>query len=324
MINHISDVIVSSSESIDAFSCPDHIYTRRVWMYYDKQLHPGIHTVLNRTWETLSSDWTITFLTPKNCSQFIDYRQFPQFFSQLDVRHQSDFLRVYLLARYGGLWLDFSTLVTSRQYFVNKLNFLETVCAGFLCFGNPKYKRIIFSTNVMYAPTGSKYAERWFAEVQRMWTVGCLNYIYSVYRSGVTFSPDIFNPYPIAHYYAGITIAGNYVQQKLISRKYPLVMQNISQNQYALWMKCNNNLPQFKQAFLNELDNPQYPITKLFGIHRQYIFNDTGFSRYIPDDRFHSLTIDFHLSSKQSLSVYLWILEMAISIILFLTAMEYS
>ena len=159
-------------------SSESQLYPRDIWMYYSQNLNEGLKTVLNITWTTLSKNWTMHYLTDSNLSNYIDKQDFPPYYMKLHPVHRSDYLRVYLLYRYGGWYLDFSTLVTSNSYFEVLYQKMLASRIQFLAFGPDVSVLHEFSTNVLYAPEGSLYASLWFEQVHKLWEIGNLNYVY--------------------------------------------------------------------------------------------------------------------------------------------------
>jgi hypothetical protein len=63
------------------------------------------------TWRTLNPDYKIEVLNETTVWNFLDRKELPKQYDKLDLAHQADAIRLALLLRYGGIWIDSSTLL---------------------------------------------------------------------------------------------------------------------------------------------------------------------------------------------------------------------
>lgn len=90
-----------------------------IWQYwgqgYDKGSVPELVQICMASVDKYASDCTIIRLSDQNLSQYIDL---PSVFykkrDKIPLSQFSDILRCFLLAQYGGLWLDVSVLLTNK------------------------------------------------------------------------------------------------------------------------------------------------------------------------------------------------------------------
>jgi Capsular polysaccharide synthesis protein len=87
--------------------------TRIIWAYWDKGLQgmPEICRHSVKSWQVRNPDWRVIILDDNNYQQYVGVSDLPTTFFSLKVQHRSDLLRLAVLIRYGGLYLDASTLV---------------------------------------------------------------------------------------------------------------------------------------------------------------------------------------------------------------------
>jgi len=89
----------------------DGIIPKQIWTYWNSdELTPVVTKCIN-SWKKYNPDWTITVVTPKNLSQFIDFDVKSIKFNDSPAR-ESDIIRLNILAKYGGVWCDASILMT--------------------------------------------------------------------------------------------------------------------------------------------------------------------------------------------------------------------
>ena len=90
-----------------------------IWQYwgqgYDKDNVPELVRICMASVDKYASDCTIIRLSDLNITQYIDLPSvFVKKREKIPLSHFSDILRCFLLAQYGGLWLDVSVLLTNK------------------------------------------------------------------------------------------------------------------------------------------------------------------------------------------------------------------
>lgn len=94
-----------------------HVERRTVWLFW-WQGEEAMPEIVKRCYASVKEcvkDWEIVLLTEKN---YRDYAEFPDYIMDklqkgITLTHFSDLLRLELLIRYGGLWMDATVLCTS-------------------------------------------------------------------------------------------------------------------------------------------------------------------------------------------------------------------
>jgi len=89
-----------------------HDIPRHLWVFWEQGLAraPEVVRLGLRSWQTLNPDYTITCLDADSIQDFADFRSIFKLLSiDIGPAHRSDFIRAYLLARYGGIWVDSTT-----------------------------------------------------------------------------------------------------------------------------------------------------------------------------------------------------------------------
>lgn len=92
------------------------------------------------SWKSKNPDWKINFLCKDNLNEYIELNlQDDCKLARLGKAHQSDLVRLKLLSKYGGVWID------STCFCVNPLdNWLEeNIDSGFFAFRNPGRDRVM-------------------------------------------------------------------------------------------------------------------------------------------------------------------------------------
>lgn len=64
------------------------------------------------SWKALNPEYEIRVLDDETVHEFLTAEDLPQTFDFLTIQHKSDAIRLALLLKYGGVWLDTTTLMT--------------------------------------------------------------------------------------------------------------------------------------------------------------------------------------------------------------------
>jgi hypothetical protein len=94
---------------------------KTIWTYWDTEELPEFIQKCIDKWKQMNFGWEIKVLNPKNFSEYIpDVDIFSFKFANSKPR-QSDFVRLYVLAEYGGVWCDASIVPqTSFEWVIDE------------------------------------------------------------------------------------------------------------------------------------------------------------------------------------------------------------
>jgi hypothetical protein len=85
---------------------------KTIWTYWDSEELPDFVSKCIDKWRRLHQDWSIIVLNPKNLKDYLPETDiFKLKFADTKPR-QSDFVRLHILAKYGGVWADASMVPT--------------------------------------------------------------------------------------------------------------------------------------------------------------------------------------------------------------------
>ena len=85
---------------------------KTIWTYWDSEELPEFVSKCIDKWRRLHPDWSITVLNPKNLKDYLPETDiFKLKFADTKPR-QSDFVRLYILPKFGGVWADASVIPT--------------------------------------------------------------------------------------------------------------------------------------------------------------------------------------------------------------------
>jgi len=74
------------------------------------ELHPLIDICI-RSWKALNPDWEVRVLNETTKSKWLDSSDLPTDYDKQAIQHKSDAVRIALLVKYGGVWIDASVFM---------------------------------------------------------------------------------------------------------------------------------------------------------------------------------------------------------------------
>lgn len=128
-----------------------------LWFQGFVQSHEVVKKCIE-SWKKYNSDWNIILIDNNNLNDYIKLNDYIDFsIKKIDLTALSDIIRICLLQKYGGLWVDATT-------FCNKSlndwlpNYIEE---GFFAFNKPAPDRLL-SSWFIYSEQNNYITELWF------------------------------------------------------------------------------------------------------------------------------------------------------------------
>lgn len=127
-----------------------------VWAYWDSDDVPDFVNLCLKNWRKLAPNYKINFLNKNNVENYI---QLPKDWKLLRPYRQADIIRLLLLEKYGGIWMDASIILLKKpEKFISKNNitlFTTPNCT----LSNPVFENWFIST-----PPNNKIIKQWAKE----------------------------------------------------------------------------------------------------------------------------------------------------------------
>jgi hypothetical protein len=243
---------------------------RIIWCYWSSDtLAEGPQLVTDRWKQMLGpKGFEIRIVTPGNTSQYVSETDIPR--TKLDnmiVQHRSDWIRLYLLKKYGGIWSDIVNIYNDVAAFENlyqqTMNHHADI-GGFYVDKfqtNPKY--CVVETWMYLSPKGSPFFARLFEEFDKAINMGLYQYKLSLQEKGVDFQKifeDEKDVYLVQH---------ACIQYILQSRPnyYNLYLLKAEDSMYRLHCLCEWNLRCINKR-KSDKDVLALPFVKIRGCER--------------------------------------------------------
>jgi hypothetical protein len=83
-----------------------------IWSYWSGSEKPLSVKLAIHTWKKHNPDFYICILSESDLSTYVDINTFPKKFPKLGQQHKADIVRLALLEKYGGFWLDSTIFLT--------------------------------------------------------------------------------------------------------------------------------------------------------------------------------------------------------------------
>jgi hypothetical protein len=161
-----------------------------IWCYWEDSILPKKVNEIYSNNVKILNNWKIILLNKNNIYNYIPKNDFPINYKKLSIAAKSDFIRLYLLKTYGGIWTDISILYNSQQIFNDIVNNCISKQAQLCAFvlGDETFIESWF----IIAPKNSIIIEKWFEEFNNAVNIGFYNYKKNIFQEGIHINERIY------------------------------------------------------------------------------------------------------------------------------------
>lgn len=171
---------------------------KTIWMYWDSTVLPKNVELIKQYNEPAFREWNLIYLNPTTLYEYIDKGHFPVGYHELLVQHKADWIRLYVLRKYGGVWIDASIIFNDKNS-LNKI-WAQTIKqqSVFTAFYGNVFMKDQFFTHIsgkklpllidnwfIMAPKNSYIIQLWFDEYTQAIREGLFNYKQRAIQEGV-------------------------------------------------------------------------------------------------------------------------------------------
>ena len=266
----------------DGFSNYD--LSKVIWSYWHSDDMPEQIRQIQENNKRKLIGWNIVIVTKTNKYNYIDKVDDKYADSLLlSHAHYADWVRLYLLKKYGGVWMDASIIINNPQY----LNYLwnESVMQKYELTGfnlsaledNSVEDPVIENWFIM-APKGSEIISLWFEEFEKALDMGFLQYKNNSISNGIKyqniFRDGYFDVYLTQHGCLQVVL------QKRINRKPKIFYKNAMDTMFKIQGDCGWKQDCFKEKILDKSYSKKIPFIKLRSDERVNLDLTTYFKDY--------------------------------------------
>jgi hypothetical protein len=158
-----------------------YVLPKILWKYWDSEPLPKLIEQIHQNNLASLKGWSIQLITKSTLERWIPKQNYPIHFERLRVQHQADWIRLYLLKKYGGCWFDASIIVNDGSQLDALRN--ESIAkrsqwTGFSnkCKNDGKNIPLGLENWFIMAPKHSKVIELWLDEFESAIQMGFINY----------------------------------------------------------------------------------------------------------------------------------------------------
>ena len=255
-------------------SKPKYIFPKVIWQYWDKELPPIIQMIKDNNAAKLKG-WEIRYLNENSVTSYIPPFEFPPGYDELEAAHKADWLRLYLLKKHGGVWMDASIILNDPNA-IDALYEQSIQKESELTLFQFKSHLNIENWFIM-APTSSRMIKAWFHEYDTAIRLGFLNYKKILLKEGVDLScgrtnDKIDDVYFTQHYCIQRILQNELVQNPII------IVKKSEETMLKVDFLCDGKgKEETKECLLKEYSDfeslRRLPYIKINGINRKLPIN---------------------------------------------------
>jgi hypothetical protein len=137
---------------------------KKIWTFWATGTPSDMVLRCMATMKIYNPDHEFNIVTHANMAQFIEKESWPKKFNEISVQGQSDWVRLALLAKYGGFWVDASIIVTESFDWIHKLQ-QEQRTEGFAYYLTYQSRFNGYNTHIeswfLASIKGSEFMAKW-------------------------------------------------------------------------------------------------------------------------------------------------------------------
>jgi hypothetical protein len=161
---------------------------KKIWLFWHDDNFPVIVSECVDKILKLNKDFEVILLNDSTVCSYvldIDKYNFPE------VQHRSDYIRLYVLNSYGGVWIDASIMCFKGvDLFLEELDLYKSDFFAF--FNERRTKDISFPVLenwFLIANRGNKFISNWLEEYRKALEMGVIGYLHDVEKN----NPEFFH-----------------------------------------------------------------------------------------------------------------------------------
>ena len=249
---------------------------KQIWIYWDSNIMPKNVKLITDNIIKNAAAWKVTILSDTTIDKYIRNDKFPKKYSTLSPQHKADFIRLYLLKNYGGLWLDASIIVNDYNALNNLYNESIEKKSQLTVF-NKEYewqtdsRYPIIENWFIMAPKDSYIISIWLQEYEKAIEMSFENYRKDLESNGINLQ-EIIGTYHIQH------LAMQKILQKDITNISDILIKRADDNMLKFAVDCNIDDACMKDKIKDKKYMKQFPYIKLNGCLRDLLDGDDYFS----------------------------------------------
>ncbi len=241
-----------------------------IWMFWDSENIPAEVNLFKERIEIDNPEYQLNLVTFKNLNLYLDELVFDENI-EIPIANKSDVIRLALLYKYGGIWLDITTiLLKPLSWFlqIDNINNFDLI-AFYREKSTTDFSRPIIENWFLAAPPNSEFIKKWYEALAPLLTMGAKKYFFKLKENSnyTQISQSIDRPdYLLAYLAAQLVLLNHPTQYNFYLRKCENNAFLIHENVKWDAIKINSYL-----AFKNIHKTKGLPIVKITSIERTFL-----------------------------------------------------
>ena len=170
---------------------------KKIWIFWDNEIPPKNVTQIYEYHKRTLKTWDIELLNNKTIHKYIKKEDFPSKYNDIVIQAKSDWIRLYLLKKYGGLWMDSTIIINDENELNNLYNKsyeMKSEFTGFSYNSDTKDDILTYIENwFIMCPQNSSLISKWYTEFTKAIDIGFINYKKELKKDKIYIDNRIYN-----------------------------------------------------------------------------------------------------------------------------------
>lgn len=239
-----------------------------VWIYWHQDQMPASVSMCLANTKRLNPGYDIRLLGPDTVGRYVP--EIPQQLDHVNVEKRADWIRLYLMQAYGGIWLDSTIFLTEPLDWIQATQALHRSEAVGFYIQSPTYRKEhpVIENWFLSSVPGSRFMREWFEVFhEKVILGGTTDYLQGLKRRGVyeTILQGITSPE-----YLTMHIAGQEVIQEMGPHR--LSLARAEDSAFFYHERAGWNVKRLHRELLFKPMGARVPLlVKLRGADRRYL-----------------------------------------------------
>lgn len=241
-----------------------------IWMFWDSESIPAEVNLFKERIKIDNPEYELNLVTFENLNSYVDELVFDENV-EIPIANKSDLIRLALLYKYGGIWLDITTiLLKPLSWFlqIDNINNFDLI-AFYREKSTTDFSRPIIESWFLAAPPNNEFIKRWYEALAPLLTMGAKKYFFKLkeHPNYTQILQSIDRPDYLLVYLAAQLLLLNYPNQ------YNFYLRKCENNAFLIHENVNWNAFKINSylAFKNIDKTNGLPIVKITSIERIFL-----------------------------------------------------
>ncbi|KAH7824237.1 putative Capsular polysaccharide synthesis protein [Monocercomonoides exilis] len=246
-------------------------YPTTIWMYWGNRMPWHVPAYIERNIK-IFHHMPLIFLNPDNVKFYLDMKTFPKHFYWLCDQNKADYIRLRLLEKYGGIWIDATTYFKDSKIVERYHEEAKEQQAQLLALSSFDWGIRYIENGFLIAPKGSSVINAWVKEYHKAIDQGFRDYIVEKHYEGVDLVKKLYtlgdpNIYLTAH------VALQTALQKRVPNDTKIIVKRTEDTIFKLNVMCNWNDTCVVEKWLNDPSTRELEALKMSRALRRVAFD---------------------------------------------------